>query len=183
MRSSQEFPHKVFGEHLKTLRQRANESLLEVSGAVEIDEAMLQDIETGKNLPDEEILVLLMSHFDVKDQDAVRLWELAGYSRQDSDSIIDEQSIKQIMMVLPIDNKVLYSDTARISANNKGVVINFGLSADNKQPQMLSRVGMSLDQAELLAKRLMKSINLAKQPKIIRALPDPKLKPEKKKRP
>jgi len=43
--SEQHVPFKTLGSHLKYLREQSSESLAEVSGAVEIDESMLEDIE------------------------------------------------------------------------------------------------------------------------------------------
>lgn len=173
MRSSRKQPFRVFGEHLKMLREGAKESLLEVSGAVEIDEAKLKSIESGNELPDEDILILLMNHFDVADNDAVKLWELAGYGKEEVKPM-NEDFLKQVMMVVPLDNKVAYSDVANINANTKGVVIEFGLGAGLDQPQNIAKVGMSLEQAKQLANNLQEKIEDATKPRIIRALPAPK---------
>ncbi|MCA9343078.1 helix-turn-helix transcriptional regulator [Candidatus Saccharibacteria bacterium] len=180
MRSSHQRPFKLFGEQIKTLREKSKESLLEVSSAVEIDEFTLKEIEFGSKLPDEDILILLMNHFNVKDKDAVTLWELAGYGKEETKDLNEEQLLKQIMMVVPVDNRVSYSDSAHISANKNGVVIDFKLSAGNNKPQIISRVGMGLEQAEALARSLLKNIELARKPKNIKALPMPKAPAQKK---
>jgi len=72
-------PFKTLGTHLKYLREQVRESLAEVSGAVEIDVNVLERIEQGFERPSEDILLLLISHFAMPDQEAVQLWELAGY--------------------------------------------------------------------------------------------------------
>ena len=167
-------PFKRFGEKLHVLRVQAKESLLEVSGAVEIDESTLKEIELGKKLPDEDILILLMNHFGVKDQEALDMWELAGYANDNTKTMNEEQLLKQIMMVIPVDNKVAYSDSAQISANKNGLVIDFTLVAGQKQAQTVSRVGMGLEQAETLVKNLLRSIEGARAPKVVRSLPAPK---------
>lgn len=175
-------PYKLFGEKLRSLRERAKESLYEVSGAVEIDETTLSKIESGRQLPDEEILALLMSHFDASEKEALNLWELAGYSKDSpKDMPFIEDQLKQIMMVIPFDNRVAFSDIAHISANKKGVVIEFGLSGGNTVPQTVSKIGMSLEQAQTLSNQLTNSIHMARRPKVIKALPAPK-QPRKKKR-
>src|SRR3989337_1467201 len=71
--------YKQLGRKLKELRGRASETLAEASGAVEIDVRELAAIELGQARPNEEVLLLLISHFGVKDEDAVKLWEMAGY--------------------------------------------------------------------------------------------------------
>src|SRR3954465_1840609 len=72
-------PYKTLGKYLKDLRTRANESLAEASGAVEIDVRQLASYELGKARPSEDVLLLLISHFGAKDDEAVRMWELAGF--------------------------------------------------------------------------------------------------------
>ena len=171
MRSQEQRPYKAFGDQLKSFRQIAHQTPAEVSGAVEIDESTLVDIEAGKKLPDEDILILLMNHFGIKDDTALKLWELAGYAKEDNKTMNEEQLLKQIMMVVPMENKVAYSDNAHISANKNGVTIDFKLSAGNSQPQVVSRVGMSLEQAEALATGLLRNITLAKKPLVQKALP------------
>src|SRR3990167_5321653 len=75
-----ETPHKPLGKKLKELRISANESLAEASGAVEIDVRQLAAYELGQSRPSEDVLLLLLSHFGVKDDEAVKLWDLAGYN-------------------------------------------------------------------------------------------------------
>jgi transcriptional regulator with XRE-family HTH domain len=58
-------PFKTLGTHLKYLRERGAETLAEVSGAVEINEDILERIEQGSERPSEEILMLLISHFNM----------------------------------------------------------------------------------------------------------------------
>src|SRR5574337_1317106 len=72
--------YRPLGRKLKELRGRANESLAEASGAVEIDVRELAAIELGQDRPSEEVLLLLISHFGAKDDEALKLWELAGYN-------------------------------------------------------------------------------------------------------
>lgn len=171
---------------MRGLRERARESVLEVSYAIEIDEKTLESIEAGRELPDEDILMLLISHFDVKDSDAVKLWELAGYSNQsDKDAgVNDDQLLKQVMMVIPFDNRISFSDTAHIDSKETGLVISFAQSAGNQQPQTTARIGMSIEQAKNLHNQLTKSLEDLMAPRVIRALPAPKNtknKTEKKK--
>ncbi|MCA9343547.1 MAG: helix-turn-helix transcriptional regulator [Candidatus Nomurabacteria bacterium] len=165
-------PYKVIGLRLKNLREQAKESLLEVSGAVEVDLDLLKDIEAGKRLPDEDVLLMLINHFKVSDQESMKLWELAGYGKDaDKEPLIDEQLLKQITMVIPIDNKVAFTDSARVSSNINGVTIDFTVMAGNTKPQTVSRVGMSLDQAIQLSKLIEMAVKVAKQPRAPLQLP------------
>jgi hypothetical protein len=51
-------PFKMLGSHLKYLREQLQESLMEVSGAVEIETETLYRIEQGVERPTEDILLL-----------------------------------------------------------------------------------------------------------------------------
>ncbi len=81
-------PFKTLGTHLKYLREHSSESLAEVSGAVEINEDIMERIEQGVERPSEEILMLLISHFNMQDNEAVQLWELAGYDKRNNPEIV-----------------------------------------------------------------------------------------------
>ncbi|MCL4357524.1 helix-turn-helix domain-containing protein, partial [Patescibacteria group bacterium] len=58
--SSSPQPYIKLGQQLKNYRKAKHESLAEVSGAVEIDEHVLERYEAGLDRPDEEILNLLI---------------------------------------------------------------------------------------------------------------------------
>lgn len=132
-----------------------HESLDEVSGAVEIDREQLQKIETGRELPSEDILLLLISHLDISEKDADVILEQAGYARAQAEiSGMDEQIIKQTLMVIPMDNRVLYSDSVNISASPNGVVLDFLQTTNNPQPATIGRIGMSLEHAQSMQKLL-----------------------------
>lgn len=138
-------PYRTLGKSLKELRQRANESLAETSGAVEIDVRELASYELGKARPSEDILLLLISHFGAKDDEAVSLWEMAGY-------VTEKVQIRvgNSVSIMPqaADNKVLFTDTVEIMVNNYGVVMNFMQSGPGGAPNPVVRVGMSREHAD-----------------------------------
>jgi transcriptional regulator with XRE-family HTH domain len=148
-------PYELLGTQLKHLRERNRESIAEVSGAVEIEEKELAQIEAGSERPSEDILLLLISHFAVEDDKAAELWQLAGYDKQLAEDESDHETgtssssgRSQTLMVM-IDPRVMYSDSVEIVANSKGVVLNFSQAAgQNGQPLTVSRIGMSRDQAK-----------------------------------
>src|SRR6185369_17990187 len=87
-----QLPFNTLGDKLKTIRQKLHESVAEVSGAVEIDEQSLQRIEQGTERPTEDILMLLINHFGMQDDDAASLWQLAGYDQphdHDAETVAD----------------------------------------------------------------------------------------------
>src|SRR3954467_6705048 len=102
-------PFKPLGRKLKELRAQANESLAEVSGAVEIDVRQLASFELGQSRPSEDVLLLLISHFGAKDEEAVKMWEMAGYV---SDNRTDQKSIDEVAP--RVDNQILFTDVVDI---------------------------------------------------------------------
>lgn len=174
-------PHKAFGQRLRYLRERANKSRLEVSYAVEVEEALLARIESGIELPEEDILMLLMDHFDVSEQESVKLWELAGYDKHKADAHIAAEQLKQIMMVIPVDSRVAFSDVSQVSGNRNGLVIDFALSAGQSQLQPVSKVGLSLEHARQLIVQLQSAVAGASSVSRGHLLAAPKTKPNRKK--
>lgn len=147
---SQEQPFQQLGDTLRTLRQKLHESVLDVSGAVEIDESALEKIEAGHERPSEDILNLLISHFGMQDDDAAKLWQLAGYDRpHNHDDDIPEElaSGRAGMLVMAIDPRVIYSDGVHVNAGPNGVVMSFAQTASMQQPLVTARIGMSREQA------------------------------------
>lgn len=167
-------PFKTLGTHLKYLREQGNETLAEVSGAVEIAEDVLRQIEDGYARPDEDILLLLINHFAMTDQEAVQLWELAGYDGaptllRDAESSTDTQ--KAVVMFLGIDARTMYSDGVDILCNQAGVTLNFTQASGKQQSVTISRVGMSYEQAERVCQALQQALVKAKYLKGPKGLP------------
>lgn len=173
-------PYKILGLRLKNLREKSKENLLEVSGAVEIDKDVLADIEAGFKLPEEDVLMLLINHFNVSDAESLKLWELAGFDKNlDKDALTEEQLLKQVMLIMPIDNKIAFSDNAKIEANKNGVVINFLVG---NMPQTVARIGMSVEATRQLIASLACQIETINRPKTIKQIPANNLKATKGKK-
>ena len=139
-------PYKPLGRKLKELRVTANESLAEASGAVEIDVRKLASFELGQDRPTEDVLLLLLSHFNVKDEEAIKLWEVAGYSTSKIPAIqaIDDLANNQIQT----DGQVLFTDVVDVVVNNYGVVMKFMQNSQSAQPITVAKVGMSREHAK-----------------------------------
>jgi len=154
---------KDFGVAIKAIRVAANETIENVADAVEISLEELSNIETGKKLPSEDILELFISHFALRDTEAVRLWELAGYSYEEELRMAfegnDDKKPKELNVHVPQDMQILFTDMVHVSGNKYGLVVNFiqGVGPTGK-PTVVSRVGMSKEHAESLVDVLQKSI-------------------------
>lgn len=150
----------AFGDYLRGIRNRRKESLADVSGAVEIDVMILDRIEAGNVQPSEDVLMLLISHYNLKDDEAVRLWQLAGFeqSKLGYSYTVAEESVN----MLTNDSPILFTDGIQVSANKFGVIVNFlqGLDASGK-PQSISRLGMSREHAQTIIEVLTKTLELS----------------------
>jgi transcriptional regulator with XRE-family HTH domain len=178
MSNRQEKPFTSLGNHLKYVREQAKQSLGEVSGAVEIDENYLERIEAGVERPAEDILLLLIRHFGVKDREAVQLWESAEYdSDMPEDIRISEEQIvlnnKSVMMVMAVDMRTIYTDDITVMANPSGVTLQFNQTQGQGQTSPVARLGMSQDQAEIVVKALQTALLHAKYGGATKLLPPP----------
>lgn len=172
MSERKEYPYQPLGKHLKRMREKLQESLAEVSGAVEIEIEALTAIETGTSRPSEDILLLLISHFAVKEDEATKLWELAGYDQQGltSEFAGDITTDGKAVMVMPIDARINYTDMVHVMVNNYGVVMNFMQgSGPNNQPLAVARVGMSREHAKSVLEVLQRTLAQSEQ----KSLPAP----------
>jgi transcriptional regulator with XRE-family HTH domain len=168
----QEQPFKVLGEKLKTIRQKLHESVAEVSGAVEIDEQALLKIEQGKERPSEDVLMLLISHFGMQDDDAANLWQLAGYDEphdHDRNPTQPENQNRTMVMIMAVDPRVIYSDGAQVTANANGVILGFSQGVGTPQALTTAKIGMSREQAYAFMHTLQRTLE-ASNPK---QLPSP----------
>lgn len=166
---------KTLGSRLRLLREKRAISVAEVSGAVEIDQNMLDQIESGKQRPSQDILMLLISYFGVPDTEAGKLWKLAGYPLPSTsdESQLPMGDTTQAVMVLPVDARVVYTDLVHIIINDYGVMLNFMQSVGlNNQPLAIARLGMSREHAKSLLGLLQQTLAQS-EPK---ALPVPKQK-------
>ncbi len=165
-----QYPYKSFGEELRKLRARAAKTPAEVSGAVEIDESRLKLYEAGEQRPTEDILLLLIQHFNLNDSQADKLWKLAGYSgKPDEDKYANMDEIGNIpqltVSLIPQDTRIVYTDMVQVMVNNYGAIINFmqGASLGNN-PLAVAKVGMSKEHARSLIEILQKTLNDAENP-------------------
>lgn len=155
-------PYKSLGKRLKELRVQANESLAEVSGAVEIDVMELAGFELGKARPAEDVLLLLISHFGAKDDEAVKLWEIAGY---DTEKVPASHETNGLNLIQPANGqeRVLFTDVVDIVVNNYGVIMNFMQSGLASSSQTVARVGMSREHAKSILKILQATLSQTEQ--------------------
>ena len=167
-------PYKSLGLHLKRIRHNYNRTAAEVCGAVEIDEELLNKIEAGEEKPGEELLEQLINHYHMEDHDALQLWSMAGYNIEDlmvedTDPLMAGGPTKNIIMLLALEQRTLYSDSLDIHYDSSGLVLNFKQVAGQKQPTSVAKLGMSYEQAELASQTLQKVLLRYKYSKSLKA--------------
>lgn len=167
-------PYQPLGSQLKQMRTGRQESLAEVSGAVEIDIDTLSQFEAGNQRPSEDILLLLISYFAIKEDEATKLWELAGYDQKHVPTTHmvnnDDGDATSSVMVMPADAQIVYTDMVHVMVNNYGVVMNFLQgSGPNNQPLAVARVGMSKEHARSVLEVLKRTLEQSDQ----KSLPAP----------
>jgi transcriptional regulator with XRE-family HTH domain len=160
---SKKNPYFSLGNQLQNIREKSKQTIDQVSGAIEVDSELLVKFENGLKLPDEDILSLLISHFNLQSDEAKKIWRLAGY-----DSFVDNFSFEPpvtpvqvpTIVIVPFDNKVIYSDLVQLSTNNYGLVLNFmqASTQKNNQPQFVSRIGISREHAADIVKMLSQAL-------------------------
>jgi hypothetical protein len=177
--SESEAPYIHLGNHLKYVREQSRQTLMEVSGAVEIDEERLRRIEAGVERPAEDILLLLISHFGVADREAVQLWELADYDSDLPDQFRPNDaghqfSPKNVVMLVGFDTRTIYSDGLDVLWNDAGLALNFTQATGPAQRIPVAKVGMSFEQAERVLDTLQRALLHAKYVSDTKLLPPPK---------
>ncbi len=163
--ANKDTPFQTLGKHLKRLREKRKESLAEVSGAVEIEPEVLSAFEDGRQRPQEDILLLLISHFATKEDLATKLWQLAGYDQEElptqngSNAMSDE--VQDGLTTATSSTPIVYTDMVHVMVNNYGVIMNFmQTTGANNQPMAVARVGMSKEHAQSVLEVLQKTLSL-----------------------
>lgn len=143
----------ALGARLKFLREQWQQSISEVCSTLEIDEKMLRAFESGKVAPSTEMLDMLISHFLLTEDQAQELRELAGDDPLNPNAVEDMIN-KQLVMFMPIDTRVVYTDSMQATVTDGGVIMQFMQQAGNGQTVPISKVGMSREHAERVLKVL-----------------------------
>ncbi len=174
-------PFESLGRRLRYLREQGNETVADASGAVEIDVETLDRIEAGFERPSEDILSLLLEHYGIQDQEADKLWNLAGYDPDDdSDSTrpaLEDMlhgAQKQMIMLLAMDLRTIYSDGVDIGITQAGLTLTFTQSTGDNKRSPVSRLGMSYDQAQAVVDTMQSALLRAKYLKNPTGLPAPR---------
>lgn len=154
-------PFEELGQELKAIRNKQHESLIEVSGAVEIEIDALERIEVGQERPSEDLLMLLIQHFNVVEDEALNLWQLAGYydPRTFERTSPSNDINRSLVVMMALDTRILYTDESQVIVDRNGVVLNFlqaGSIGNQRTP--IARIGMSHEQAKSLLRNLHKSL-------------------------
>src|SRR3990167_2356318 len=160
-KNNQDQPFQELGAQIRSLREQWDQSISELSGTLELDPSVLVAIESGKTLPSEDILDMIIEHFLLTDEQAeVMLKTIEEYDTKTQEALskgLEDALTKQMVMLMPIDSKVVYTDSMQATVNQGGVVIQFSQQV-NGQAVPVSRVGMSREHAEKMIEVLKETI-------------------------
>lgn len=140
----------ALGARLKFLREQWQQTIKDVCSTLEIDEQQLKALEDGKVAPTPELLDMLISHFLLTEDQAQDLRDLIE-DRDDYENVpanIEDILAKQLVMLMPSDNKIVYTDSMQVTVNDNGVILQFMQQISGGQPVAVSRLGMSREHAE-----------------------------------
>lgn len=166
MPNIEDHPYRAFGAKIKHFRQQWKQSVSDVSGTLEIDEIFLKDIESGKILPTENQMDMIINHFLLTNEQADELRGLAQmHSDQAAENLIggvEDMLMKQLVMYMPVEQKVIYTDGMNVTVNRHGVVLQFtqntALNTKTKS-NVVCQVGMSREHAEKVVDVLKKTLS------------------------
>lgn len=184
MKQGENQPYEAFGAKIKNLREQWQQSIEEVSTTLEIDRKTLREIESGKLLPNDNLLDLLISHFLLTEDQAEDLRSLAMFPADQANEIMmnnmEDLLMKQVVMYLPVDNRVVYTDSMNATVNKHGVVLQFmqSTSKDGK-PVPVSQVGMSREHAERMIDVIKSTLDHHDKSGDKKLIPPPKSKDQK----
>jgi len=167
-------PYASLGSALRAIRLRQKESLLEVSAAIEVSGERLARFENGELRPSEDILELIISHYNMSEHEADKLWDLAGYKKQD-DTQQPPVNVQTFMLGL-VPQHIIFSDAVEVSVNDYGVTLNFMQQSFGQDQQVpVSRIGMSQQHAQ----KLLNILTQALQDSSVAQQPQKRLEPPK----
>jgi transcriptional regulator with XRE-family HTH domain len=162
MSKNQPDKYVALGSRLKFLREQWQQSLIDVCNTLEIDEKMLRAYESGKILPPHDVLDMLISHFLLTEEQAQDLRDLADVHREKETKLpgsLEDILSKQLVMLMPLENKIIYTDAMQATVNENGVILQFMQQTGNGGSIPISRVGMSRLHAERVIQVLQNTLN------------------------
>ena len=164
MPNIEDHPYRAFGAKIKHFREQWKQSVSEVSGTLEIDELILKDIESGKLLPSENQMDMIINHFLLTNEQAEELRALTHiHSDPLGESLVggvEDMLMKQLVMYMPLEQKVVYTDGMNVTVNRHGVVLQFTQNNGGTKikPNTVCQVGMSREHAEKVVDVLKKTL-------------------------
>jgi len=166
MPNIEDHPYRAFGAKIKHFREQWKQSVSEVSGTLEIDEIFLHDIESGKTLPTDNQLDMIINHFLLTIEQAEELRTLAQSNVDHiADGLIggvEDMLMKQLVMYMPVEQRVVYTDGMNVTVNRHGVVLQFtqnSAGGPKLKSNVVCQVGMSREHAEKVVEVLKKTLS------------------------
>lgn len=171
-----EQPHKALGEKIKHLREQWKQSVDEVSTTLEIDETELKQIESGKVLPNDHMLDMIINHFLLSEEQALELRAIAALHQANTHEGllggIEDMLTRQVVMYLPVDNRIVYTDSMNATVNKHGMILQF-MQSQNGKNSPVSQVGMSREHAQRMLKVIQTTLQKYDKSQETKLLPAP----------
>lgn len=165
-----------FGQRIRIYRVRKDENITQAAKNLDVDRTYLSRLENGHLQPTRKVLEKICKYYSISQNDASEIYTLAGYAgkdivmqnkeREGVEKIMEENQIskskdvKGVELNVPNNAVVIYTDSAFVTTNEFGCVIDFAqrLGSTNKQ-NVVARVGMSKDHAKALIKVLQERLD------------------------
>lgn len=167
---------KKFGLRLREYREKRGDSITFVAHAINVSRTYMSKLENGHEKPSTAVFSSLIRHYSISREEAIRLASLlygdkAGLilldynSEKEVKEKMDDRKIKLqdqpqgVQVNLAADKvSILYTDSVFITSNPFGIVFNVAQFIDQKNQQIVARIGMSRDHAKALAEVLAKHL-------------------------
>lgn len=161
------------GKKIREFRVKNNKNVTEAAKELLLSRSFLSKLENGHFKPTLDLLKKIINYYSIPNDQSQEIYNLAGYASSESGVLLMETkyreevseleenqvtgqvSEKMLKVNIPGDIKIFYTDSAFVTTNEFGLVIDFGqrLGSTNEQT-IVSRVGMSKSHALALIKVL-----------------------------
>lgn len=174
--------YQDFGRKIQLYRTDKGENVTETAKTLDLNRTYLSKVENGHIKPSKRLIDKMGSYYGLNDKQIEELYKLAGHGGKQN--IITETQDKEVKIMdqtpqgtpqeegavevsVPVDMPVLYSNAVFVTTDDYGVILDFAarLGSTGKH-NVISRIGMSTQHAEVLLKVLKNNLEDHKSKKM-----------------